>query len=441
MSNENSSLARDLAKFAVGARPSHGALEATRLSLFDWAACARAGVQEPVAKILRAQVLEEGGAPEAALAGVPERVPARAAAMVNAATGHALDYDDTHFAHIGHTSAVVMPVVLALAGRHSDAGGQLLHAAAIGAEGAVRTGLWLGRGHYQAGFHQTATAGAFGATLAACTMLALSEGETTEALSLASTRASGLKAQFGTMGKPWNAGLAASCGVEAALLAGRGMKSRAAALDGPQGFHETHAGSGSASEALEGIGDVWKIEGVSYKFHACCHGLHAMLEALAATLPEIGGEIEKLEIKAHPRWQTVCNIADPKSGLEAKFSFRQAAALMVSGHDTAAPECFSDALVLDPQMQGMRARIKVVFSAALGEIEARVRVRLADGRLLEQNHDLSRPLSIENKRARLLAKARVLMGVAQTDTLWRACAGEPDVGAIENVLMARAARV
>ena len=57
-------------------------------------------------------------------------------------------------------------------------------AALIGAEASVRVGLWLGRGHYQAGFHQTGTAGAFGACLAACRLLALDRAQTEMALNM-----------------------------------------------------------------------------------------------------------------------------------------------------------------------------------------------------------------------------------------------------------------
>ena len=37
----------------------------------------------------------------------------------------------------------------------------MIDAALIGAEASVHVGLWLGRDHYQIGYHQTATAGAF----------------------------------------------------------------------------------------------------------------------------------------------------------------------------------------------------------------------------------------------------------------------------------------
>ena len=90
------------------------ALRMMQLSMLDWAAVGVAGRDEPVARITRNLVLDEGGAPQAGLIGHPGRVPARAAALANGATSHALDYDDTHFAHIGHPSVAVIPAALAV---------------------------------------------------------------------------------------------------------------------------------------------------------------------------------------------------------------------------------------------------------------------------------------------------------------------------------------
>ena len=89
--------------------------------------------------------------------------------------------------------------------------------------------------------------------------------------------ASGLKSQFVTMGKPLNAGLAARCGVEAAMWAASGMTSTDDGLQGPLGFGATHHGQNNPTEIGQG---EWQMEAVSHKSHACCHGLHAMLEAL-----------------------------------------------------------------------------------------------------------------------------------------------------------------
>ena len=149
----------------------------------------------------------------------------------------------------------------------------------MGAETSIRSGVWLGRSHYQTGFHQTATAGAIGATVSSAILMGLPETDAAHALGLLATRMSGLKSQFGTMGKPFNAGIAASNGVEAVLLAKRGFESSIAGLDGALGFGPTHAGAGDES-AFDGFGSEWFFETVNHKFHACCHGLHAMLEAI-----------------------------------------------------------------------------------------------------------------------------------------------------------------
>ena len=211
-----------------------------RLSMFDWFAVALAGANEPVARIVRDLVADEGGKTTASVAGLGIKVPARAAALANGTISHALDYDDTHFAHVGHPSVAILPAALAVAEQVDAPAHRLLEALLIGAEASIRIGMVLGRPHYDRGFHQTATAGAFGATVAAARVLGLSREQTRQALSLVATRASGLKSQFGSMGKPFNAGLAASNGVEAAALAARGFVSCDDGVGGPQGFVDAH---------------------------------------------------------------------------------------------------------------------------------------------------------------------------------------------------------
>ena len=113
-----------------------------------------------------------------------------------------------------------MPAALAVAeteGANFDA---FIKAARLGAEVALRVGLWLGRSHYQAGWHQTATAGAYGAAVAAAYLM---QAPFSTTLQNVAGMACGLKAQFGSAMKPVNAGLAAANGVEAAQMAKAGM--------------------------------------------------------------------------------------------------------------------------------------------------------------------------------------------------------------------------
>nr|WP_239479725.1 MmgE/PrpD family protein [Actibacterium sp. 188UL27-1] len=413
-----------MASFASTATPSESALQIMRLSLFDWAAVAIAGREEPVARILRDVEGSSGGPADASVVGVTGKQPAKIAALINGATSHSLDYDDTHFDHIGHPSVAVIPAALALAEKTQATGPDLLEAALIGAEASVAAGVWLGRSHYQAGFHQTATAGAFGATIAAAKLLYLNAKQIEHALALVSTRASGLKAQFGTMGKPLNAGIASSNGVEAALLAAAGMTSDPAALDGSQGFAETHAGMADTT-AFDGLGDDWRMERVSYKFHACCHGLHAMLEAVRDVQVDPSA-IRKVVIHTHPRWLTVCNQPAPQTGLEAKFSFRFVVALALYDHDTGALETYSDHICRDPDLVRLRDKVTVQEDASLTEVQARVELTF-DNESSVLNGDLDQNLMIAEKKDRLRHKAQSLFGPDLAEHLHRTIeAGDVD---------------
>ena len=302
-----------------------------RLSLYDWFTVALAGENEPVAKIVRGLVSDEGGKPDASVVGLDAKVPARAAALANGAASHALDYDDTHFAHVGHPSVAILPAALAVAEAADGTASAVLDALLVGAEASIRIGMVLGRPHYDRGFHQTATAGAFGATVAAARVMKLEREQARQALSLVATRASGLKSQFGSMGKPFNAGIAAANGVEAAELARFGFVSCDDGVGGPQGFVDAHVDEAFEDAAWASPApETFLFEDVKHKLHACCHGLHAAIEALRAarrTEALNPAAVTGVEIRVNARWLKVCDFKRPRTGLEAKFSYAMAAAM------------------------------------------------------------------------------------------------------------------
>jgi 2-methylcitrate dehydratase PrpD len=396
------------------------------LSLFDWLVVARAGASQPVAAIVRGLAEEEGGTPAASIVGSDRRLPARAAALVNGTISHALDYDDTHFAHIGHLSVGIYPAALAAGEGAGAPAGAIRDAFLLGAEAACRIGMVLGRAHYQRGFHQTATAGAFGATIAAGRILGLDAERMRHALSLVATRASGLKSQFGTMGKPLNAGIAAANGVEAAALARRGFISCDDGVGGPQGFVETHSDAPDPD-------DPWRdpppgrfiFEDNRYKLHACCHGTHAMIEALrgARSRGELAAEaVARITVATNPRWLRVCDIKQPRTGLEAKFSYGLLAAMVIAGIDTAAERTYDDALCRDPALQALAGRTAVAGDESLSDTETRVVVELGGGKRIEVAHDLAAALPDAVLESGLRDKAKGLLGAAMAERLWSAVA-------------------
>jgi 2-methylcitrate dehydratase PrpD len=385
-----------------------------RLSLFDWMTCGLAGVDEPVAQAVRTTLAAEGGHPVAAVMGA-RRLPPRAAAMANGTISHALDYDDTHFAHVGHLSVGVYPAALAAGEEMGASATDVLDAFLVGAEAAIRVGLHLGRAHYDRGFHQTATAGAFGATIAVARLYGLTPDQTRAAIGLCATRASGLKSQFGTMGKPLNAGIAAANGIECAAFARAGITSADDGLAGPQGFIPTHA---DAPEPAAAQSDRFLFPDIRYKLHACCHGTHAMIEALRPLAP---AQIAALHLRTSPRWLTVCDIKEPRTGLEVKFSYAWLAAMVLAGMSTASDRAYTDALAMDAALAAVARRVTVTGDPTLTDMQAVAEITFASGEIRTSAHDLAAPIPHDVLAASLQAKAQALIG-PRADMLWQAVA-------------------
>ena len=396
------------------------ALNLARLSLLDWMTCGIAGAGEPVATKLRSLAEQEGGQGISSLIG-GGRAPARMAALVIGATSHALDYDDTHFAHVGHLSVAVYPAALSVAEEVDASADAVVEAFLVGAEAAIRVGLVLGRSHYNQGFHQTATAGAFGATLAAGRLYGLGADEMRNAIGLCATRASGLRSQFGTMGKPFNAGIAASNGVECAKLAALGMTSADDGLMGEQGFAASHtpAPDPDAGWRMPPPG-TFLFEDNKYKLHACCHGTHAMIEALgdAGELKGYGlGDIAAFKLRTNPRWLTVCDLRSPRTGLEVKFSYGWLAGMAIRGDSTGDDRIYSDSLAGDADLRAFSAKVEVTGDESLSDLQAVGVVTLNDGANITVTHDLATRIPESVLAEKLRAKAVAVIGEAGA-TLW-----------------------
>ena len=389
-------------------------LDFAKLSLLDWMTCGVAGTGEPLAVKLRQLAAGEGGQPLATVLG-GMWVPPRMAALVNGATSHALDYDDTHFAHVGHLSVGIYPAALAIAEMQDTSAEEMITAFLLGAEGAIRVGMTLGRAHYNHGFHQTATAGAFGATLAAGRLLGLDSLQMHHALGLCATRASGLTSQFGSMGKPYNAGISAANGVECATLAGLGFTSADDGLMGHQGFVGAHLPSGGAVTGPDLALDSYKFPDNKYKLHACCHGLHPMIEALQASEAVAGvplDDIKSFSLSTNPRWLAVCDIKRPRTGLEVKFSYNWLAGMTLRGDDTGDDRLFTDTIAGEAELGRFAERISVTGDDQLTDLQARGEISLTDGRAIPVWFDLADPFAPKVLAEKLQRKSSTIIGDA-----------------------------
>jgi 2-methylcitrate dehydratase PrpD len=372
--------------------------------ILDWWACAVAGSREPLAEILRDELAGFDG--PCTLVGSDRRAGPLSAAMINGATGHALDFDDTHTIMGGHPTAPLFPAALALAQEQNRSGADLLTAFIVGFEIESQLGSAIGDEHYRKGWHQTSTIGVFGACAAAAWLLGLDHRRFSSAMGNAASSSSGLKANFGTMTKPFHAGSAAERGLLAARLAARGFTANGEAIDGNQGLAQA-AGSGSLRRAsVDRFHDGWLLPSTLFKYHAACYLTHAGIEATRAVLDDLGGAsvvtVEKVTLTVNPSILDVCGIADPTDGLEAKFSLRGTQALTLAGVDTGAIASFTDGPIRRPEVRALVERVSVEADPSMSTTQTRSSVITRDG-TYEGFHDSGVPERDLDLQARKLA--------------------------------------
>jgi 2-methylcitrate dehydratase PrpD len=380
-------------------------LEMAKLCVLDWFGLALAGSREPLSALLRNSALADGARPTASVVGHGRAFSPRQAALINGAAGHALDYDDVNLVMRVHPTTVILPGLLALAEAHRLPGRAVLEAFVAGYEAIGLIGTALSASHYARGFHATGTIGVFGAAAACAHLLGLDEAQTAIAYGLAGSQAAGLKAQFGTMAKSLHAGRAAEAGLTSALWARDGMTARSDILEHPRGFAATQT-DGPPAGQVRWTG--YELDRNLFKFHAACFGTHGTLEAIGilrrqGVRPE---QVRAIRLKVDAGADAMCNIAAPRTGLEAKFSLRFNAALALHGVDTADSEVYADAIVLRPDLQATRALTTVELAPpGWPEDVTEVTITTLDGRTYLHRHDISLPLDdLARRHDRLHAK-------------------------------------
>jgi len=423
-----------LAEFVTKSRPEdcpEAAREAARRAILDCLGVMLAGSIEPAARILQRVAQAEGGIPLATVVGTGRRTGAVWAALCNGTAAHALDYDDTNFALMGHPSAPVLAAALA-AGELALADGRaVLHAFLLGFEVETTLAEVINPAHYAHGWHATGTLGTLGAAAAAARLLGLDAAQTRHALAVAASQSSGLKENFGTMTKPFHAGHAARSGVLSALLAREGWTASEHALEGPQGFFAVLGAGRCVPAPLGTLGAPWKIltTGVAVKPYPSCACTHSIIDG-ALELRRLEGirpdAVEEVRVAVAAGVPRILIHSRPRTGLEAKFSAEfTAAAALTEGRVGIAT--FQDDRVQDPAIRRLMERVRVEVDPEIPtDLErhmwTRLTVRLTDGRSASvgprpvPGHPAN-PLPLEVLREKFAECAGLVLSAGRVDSV------------------------
>ncbi|WP_366658379.1 MmgE/PrpD family protein [Fodinicurvata sp. EGI_FJ10296] len=154
---------------------------------------------------------------------------------------------------------VVVPVALAVGELQNASAFQIVEAALVGAEAAIRVAEALGSTHPGRGWHLLGTAGVVGAAAAAARLMGLSPEQTEQCIGLGATQAAGLQAQQGYAAYSLHPAKASFNGIEAARLIFAGLDGPRAILEGRRGLFALASDDPDTASVTNGLGNEWRV--------------------------------------------------------------------------------------------------------------------------------------------------------------------------------------
>ncbi len=359
-------LTRDLGKFVSSVRYQdipEAAISAIHTAFTDSVGVMVAGAAEPALQLLKAMLAPVGS--EAMLAVGKGRASALDAAWINGTAAHALDFDDVA-QRGGHTSAVLVPAILAEAETVGASGERMVCAFAAGYETIAELARRDDDHHHDKGWHPMGILGAIGAAAACASLRALDPEKAAAAIALGASQSSGLMSNLGTMAKPFHAGRAAHAGVASARLADLGFTASLDALEHPPGFlmAVSHKGRIDLDTPVT-AGIEWQICGdnrLAVKKYPLCYCTHRAIDGMLdmCKLHNLdAGQVQRVTVSISRRNTGILRNHAPQTGLEAKFSMEFAMTSALIARRAGLAE-LTDGFLHQPEVQLLMKRVTVV---------------------------------------------------------------------------------
>lgn len=403
-----SKITTEVVKFILERRPSQTDVRNKASEhIIDGVGVMLAGSRSECANKIAHFIRNKGCAGSCTLLGFDFKAEASDAALVNGASGHADDYDDTQLSStpdriyglLTHPTVPVLAAALAAAESTCCSGLEFVEAYVAGFEVECKLAEAIRPEHYKRGFHTTGTIGAFGAVTSASRLLKLNEEELRHALGITASMSAGIRVNFGTMTKPLHAGMAASHGLVACLLAKDGFTADPNALDGRWGFMQV-LGQGADPDKIVGkLGRPYSLmsPGASVKMYPCGSlaqpSMDTLLEILSREDLKVD-DVREIRLRAGANILEPLRYTQPTDELQAKFSLQFGLACILLRRRAGLAE-YCGEFLKDPRTQEAMKKIKTILDPEISlmgteKMRSIIEVELQNGRVLRELADVAR---------------------------------------------------
>jgi 2-methylcitrate dehydratase PrpD len=398
-------------------------------AVIDWYAALLPGSVVPPATLLEQALAEDLDRGRARLAS-GRRATLRAAALINGAASHAVEFDDIWRDAGYHPGSPTISAALAAAQTHGVSGLAFLRGVVVGYEVSTRIGEAVMPSHYRY-WHTTGTVGSFGAAAAVAMILGCTRGQFMHALGTVGTFASGLQQAFRSqaMSKPLHGGHAAEAGALSAMAAAKGVTGALDILEGEVGFGAAMSSGADWSKATRGLGEDYHIVQMTFKNHGCCgHTFPAIDGALA--LKERHRidcrRIRRVRIATYQAGLDIIDNAAPEGEYQAKFSLQYVVAHALV-HGSVRLNAFLPERLGDAEVRSLMRKVECVADAELSkgyptQRAAQVEIETDDGRTYAhfqptRKGDPEMPLSDDELNDKFMELAAPVIGDTPARTL------------------------
>ena len=466
-------LSRRLAAFAADLRfedlPAE-VVDKAKGCVFHNVTAALLGIPTPIGRGSTDLAVREESTPEGArLIGSNQRVSRVGAAFANSAYMNVTNQCDSYYM-LTHPGPCIVPGALAVADVEGASGGDVLTALVAGYEVQSRVARDVIATAQSRGFRSAPVFGILGAAIASAKLLGHDEEGIHDALALATTTAAGTleSARRGTMEYRFHETMAARNGTQAAIYAPVLSPTADTCLEGDAGFlnaftHDTQGaltygyggegGQADLSQIVADLGERWELFNVAFKPFPTPGYNNPVVLLLHRMIDEHGfthEDVEAVDVDLNWLETSYPSPRTPRPALRQRrtgTTFYVVAQVLVEGRHPMHGQWFEQTLGSgrggdrrsDPRIPEIMERITVEGSTDRSYFTPRIRVRLLDGTVLEDElagDELKVGLEADIERMRPVAEATVngpegfehfieavrgLDGADSVDALFEAC--------------------
>lgn len=320
------------------------------------------------------------------------------AGLLNAALGHSLDFDDTYAKGTLHAGVTAIAAGLTQAELLGDQASidKFLLAVAVGYEVTCRLGKELGNDAYARGFHNTSTAGIFGAVATIAVLKELPVEMVENAFGLAGSKAAGSMQYLenGSWNKRIHPGFAVHDAFVCVALAEAGVIGAAKIFEGTFGFLNAYSPKQNKDlkYLTDDLGLRWEFLETSLKPFPACRMTHGFIEHSVKLGRDQGHskarDVKSITLSLSPNNVFVVgaptpNKIHPENMVDAQFSaYFTTANSFLYGSDNGV-RCYEKDRLMDPEIRELSDKITCVGDSSIKEFGSRMKIEYADGKTAE----------------------------------------------------------